>query len=209
MIKGLLTTLLVIILTLGATAQPSDKLHIGISTGIAGGWWVYTLGTGSGIDRTDFKPKITFQGEVLYKLKRFGLGVGLGYSLLLVNTMDAFEDTRAQRRKYFIADKHVQLLQYYLQMEYALFSGSKYTLSPQVRIGGFNINTTHPQKENFDNKMFIELSAVNELSLSQRLWLTIRPFYQSMLISVKEEILPGEQHRISSLGLSFGARYGI
>ena len=209
MIKGLWTTLLVIILTLGATAQPSDKLHIGVSTGIAGGWWVYTLGTGSGIDRTDFKPKITFEGEVLYKLKRFSLGVGLGYSLLLVNTMDAFEDTRAQRRKYFIADKHVQLLQYYLQMEYALFPGSKYAFSPQVRIGGFSIDTTHPQNENFHHKIFFELSAVNEINLSEKLWFTIRPFYQAMMISVKEEQLPGEKHRIFSLGLSFGVRYGI
>ncbi len=209
MIKGIWTSLLGIILTLGATAQHSDKLHIGVSTGIAGGWWIYTLGTGAGIDRTDYKPKITFEGEILYRLKRFGLGAGLGYSLLLVNTMDAFEDTRAQRRKYFIADNHVQFLLYHLQMEYALFSGLKYVLSPQVRIGGFSINTIHPQKENFDNKMFIELSAVNEISLSQRLWLTIRPYYQSMLMSVKEETLPGEQHRISSLGLSFGVRYGI
>lgn len=123
--------------------------------------------------------------------------------------MDAFEDTRAQRSKYRIADNHVQLLQYYLQMEYALFSVSKYTLSPQVRIGGFSIDTTHPQKENFDNKMLFELSAVNEISLSERLWFTIRPFYQAMMIPVKEELLPGEQHRIFSLGLSFGIRYGI
>lgn len=94
-------------------------------------------------------------------------------------------------------------------MEYALFSGLKYKLSPQVRIGGFSIDTTHPQKENFDNKMFFELSAVNEISLSERLWFTIRPFYQAMMISVKEELLPGEQHRIFSLGLSFGIRYGI
>ncbi len=209
MIKGLWSSLLGIILTLGVTAQHSDKLHIGVSTGIASGGWIYTLGTGAGIDRTDNEAKITFEGEIIYKIKRWGLGAGIGYSILLDNTMEAFEDTRAQRRKYFIADNHVQFLQYHLQMEYALFSGSKYTLSPQVRIGGFNIDTIHPQKENFDNKMFIELSAVNEISLSQRLWLTIRPYYQSMLMSVKEEILPGEQHRISSLGLSFGVRYGI
>lgn len=201
--------LLVIILSFGVKAQPPEKLQIGVSTGIAGSWWIYTLGTGAGIDRTDYKPKITFEGEVLFKFKRFGFGGGLGYSLLLVNTMDAFEDTRAQRKKYRIADNYVQLLQYHLLMEYALFSGPKYTLSPQVRIGGFNIDTTHPQKENFDNKLFIELGAVNEISLSERLWFTIRPFYQVMMISVNEEQLPGEQHRIFSLGLSIGVRYGI
>jgi len=209
MIRGLWTVLFIIILSFGVKAQPFEKLQIGVSTGIASGWWVYTLGTGAGIDRTDTQPKITLEGEVLFKLKRFGLGAGLGYSLLMTNTMDAFEDTRAQRSKYRIADNHVQLLQYYLQMEYALFSGLKYKLSPQVRIGGFSIDTTHPQKENFDNKMLFELSAVNEISLSERLWFTIRPFYQAMMIPVKEELLPGEQHRIFSLGLSFGIRYGI
>lgn len=209
MIKCLWSSLLAMVLTIGATAQHSNKLYIGVSTGIASGGWIYTLGTGAGIDRTDNEAKITFEGEIIYKVKRWGLGAGLGYSLLLDNTMEAFEDTRARRHKYFIAVNQVQFLQYHLQMEYALFSGLKYVLSPQVRIGGFSINTIHPQKENFDNKMFIELSAVNEISLSQRLWLTIRPYYQSMLMSVKEEILPGEQHRISSLGLSFGVRYGI
>jgi len=209
MIRGLWTLLLVIILSFGVKAQPFEKLQIGVSTGIASGWWVYTLGTGTGIDRTDTQPKITFEGEVLFKFKRFGFGGGLGYSLLVANSMDAFEDTRVQRSKYRIADNYVQLLQYHLLMEYALFSGPKYTLSPQVRIGGFNIDTTHPQKENFDNKLFIELGAVNEISLSERLWFTIRPFYQAMMISVKEELLLGEQHRIFSLGLSFGIRYGI
>ena len=121
--------------------------------------------------------------------------------------MEAFEDTRAQRLKYLIAENSVKFWQFSLLGEYDLYSGNRYTLSPQVKAGSFSIETIHPEKDNFDNKFFFELSALNRISLTGNLGLTFRPFYQVMMIQVKQETLPGEKHRIFSLGLALGLRY--
>ncbi len=201
------TLLLISALTAHHTAPAQSNVKLGLSAGIASGWWIYNLGTGSGIDRTDFEPKITFEGEAVYKPKRLGIGLGLGYSFLTDNVMEAFQDTRAQRRKYFIADNVVQFWQYYLQGEYDIYSDGKYALSPQFRIGGFSIETTHPQKDNFNNRSLMEFSVLNQIVVGKKLELVIRPYYQVLMISVKEELLPGENHRIYSLGLTTGLRY--
>lgn len=212
MIRSCFTLILTIILNTIANAQTSDKsgnMEVGFSAGLASGWWIYSLGNGAGIDRTDNVPKIGFDGEVLFKPRRIGIGAGLGYSFLGDNTMEAFEDTRAQRSKYFIADKVVQFWTYYLFAEYDIYTNNKYILSPQVRAGGFSINTTHPEKDNFNSQLFLEFSALNQFYLSEQLRFSIRPFYQVMMIPVKEKMLPGEKHRIFSLGLSLGLRYTI
>ncbi|GJM28156.1 MAG: hypothetical protein DHS20C17_07910 [Cyclobacteriaceae bacterium] len=212
MIKCTATLLLIILLNTVATAQPSGgsgNVELGLATGIASGWWIYTLGTGAGIDRTDNVPKISFEGVFVFKPHRFGIGAGLGYSFLTDNTMETFEDTRAQRQKYSIANKVVQFWTYYLLAEYDVYSDGRYSLSPQLKAGGFGIDTTHPQKANFKTQFLTELSALNKIDLSGGLSLTLRPFYQVMMISTKEDLLPGEKHRIFSLGLSFGVRYNI
>jgi len=194
-----------------AQAEPNTGLPIELefTSGIASGWWIYTLGTGAGIDRTDNVPKISFGTSVVYKPGRLGVGLGLGYSFLTDNTMEAFEDTRAQRRKYRIAENAVRFWEYYLVGEYDLFSNHKYRLTPQVRAGSFNINTTHPEKDNFGNRYLFELGVLNQIRLDKKLNFTVRPFYQVLKISIKQPSLSGEKHRIYSLGLSFGVRYRL
>lgn len=192
-----------------AVLAQSTKVYGELSSSVALGWWIYTLGTGQGIDRTDYETKLGFEGNIMVKVHRVGVGVGIGYSLLFDNFMEEFEDTRMQRRKYRIADNQVRFLTYHLLLEYALFTKTKYILSPQLKSGLFDIKTTHPQKENFNHKWFIELGVMNEINLSDKLWFTLRPFYQAMMISVKEELLPGEKHRVFSLGISLGVRYQL
>ena len=193
--------------TAGIAQKPT--IFIGGSAGVSSGWWLYTLGTGAGIDRTDNVPVLTFEAEGLVEFSRFGLGLGVGYGLLFDNVMEEFEDTPAQRRKYAIADKYLEAVQYNLLLEYSLFSNDKYILAPQVKFGGFDLKTTHPEKDNFGDQYFFELSALNQFRISQKCHFTLRPFYQSKVITVKEAKIPGEQHRIFSLGLSFGVRYQI
>ena len=204
---GISAVLLLIVSS--SQAQNDGNFEVGINTGIASGWWIYTLGTGAGIDRTDNQPKISVEAEVLFKPNKLGVALGLGYSWLLDNTMEAFEDTRAQRSKYLVAEKSVQFWQYYLQTEYDVYQSPSYTLTPQVRLGGFSIDTIHPEKDNFDAQFYFELGVLNQLALSDKFQLGLRAFYQSMKISVKEENLPGEEHRIFSLGVAAGIRYRI
>ena len=207
MIKGTLIICLVIS-SISVLAQ-SSKVYGELSSSAAMGWWIYTPGTGQGIDRTDYEPKISFEAAVLVKINRIGIGVGIGYSTLFDNFMEEFEDTRSQRSKYRIADNNVRFLTYHLLLEYALFSKTNYILSPQLKSGVFDIETIHPQKANFNQKWFVEFGVLNEINLSPKLWFTLRPFYQAMMISVKEELLPGEKHRVFSLGISLGVRYQL
>jgi hypothetical protein len=108
------TLLVTLILTHNLNAQTNENFSIQAVSGIASGWWIYTLGTGAGIDRTDNEPKVSFEAELIYDLKRLQVGAGAGYSFLSDNTMEEFEDTRAQRRRYSIADKSVNFWEYYL-----------------------------------------------------------------------------------------------
>ena len=201
-------TLLITLLTISVSnAQSNQKFDVRFSTGVASGWWIYTLGSGHGIDRTDNEPKISFELESVYHYKRLGVGLGIGYSYLTDNSMEAFEDTRAQRRKYLIAENSVKFWQFYLLGEYHLYSNERFTLSPQLKLGTFTIETIHPQKDNFGGKFYYELSAMNQFTLANNLGLTLKPFYQVMMIQVKQETMPGEKHRIFSLGLACGLRY--
>ena len=72
---ALLFTLLIVSNT---KAQNNPKFDVGLNSGIASGWWIYTLGTGAGIDRTDNEPKISFELEAVHKPKRLGIGVRSG-----------------------------------------------------------------------------------------------------------------------------------
>jgi len=196
-------------ISLDAYTQESKKFQADISSSIASGWWIYTLGTGAGIDRTDNEPKLTFEASLIYKPNRLGVGLSVGYSLLFDNFMEAFEDTRARRSKYRIAEKQVELLTYSGLMEYLIYSNEKFSLSPQVKIGGFNISTTHPEKDNFDQQWFWEFGIANEFSINSKWSFVLRPVYQMMAISVKQPLIPGEKHRIFSFGLAGGLRYGF
>lgn len=201
--------LLLINLSISGQSNTASEIQLGLSAGIASGWWIYTLGTGEGIDRTDNVPKISFEVVAIYKPNRLGFGGGLGYSFLTDNSMEAFEDTRAQRRKYAIADKSVRFYEYYIFTEYDVYSDSKFQLSPQLKLGSFGIDTIHPEKNNFKGKFLLELSTLCQFATSDRLIYTLRGFYQAMMISVDQPKFPGEKHRIFSLGLSFGLRYKL
>ena len=200
-------TLVLILLSQAAYAQKTSNFQVEITSSLASGWWIYTLGDGYGIDRTDNEAKLSFDAKVLYKPNRFGVGLGVGYSLLFDNSMEAFEDTRAMRSKYSIAEDYVKFLSYYGISEYAIFSGEKAIISPQLMVGGFDLETIHPEKDNFDNQWILEFAVNNEIVTSTRWSINLRPFYQVLGISVKQETLPGEKHRIYSFGLGAGIRY--
>ena len=158
---------------------------------MASGWWIYTLGDGFGIDRTDNELKMAFEARAMYKPNRLGLGIGIGYSLLFDNAMEAFEDTRAARSKYLIADDFVEFLTYSAFLEYTIHSGQKLMISPQLSAGGFAIETIHPGKDNFNTQWLLEFGVVNEILWASKWSLIIKPQYQVLGISVKQETPSG------------------
>ena len=121
--------------------------------------------------------------------------------------MEAFEDTRAVRSKYLIAEDFVEFLTYSAFWEYTIHSGQKLLISPQLSAGGFTLETIHPEKDNFNTQWMLEFGVVNEIIWSSKWSLTIKPLYQVLGISVKQETYPGEKHRIYSFGLGAGIRY--
>ena len=203
-----LLTLLLIFTVHSGFPQEAKNFQLEVYSSLASGWWIYTLGNGYGIDRTDFKPKMSFEAKALYKPNRLGFGLGIGYNLLFENSMDAFEDTRAVRSKYLIADDFVKFLTYSGFIEYTLHEGRKLLISPQLTGGGFALETIHPEKDNFNTQWLdLEFGVVNEIIWSSKWSLIVKPQYQVLGISVKQETHPGENHRIYSFGLGAGIRY--
>ena len=195
--------------------EKKEKLAVSFISGFKTGWWIYHKGlSGSnggddmGWDRTHYEPKISFEGGVTYRYKKIISTVFVGASFYIENEMLEHEDFFPDRKKYAISEGAVDFLEYGLEVGYDLISGPKFQLSPNVGLGFFEIETSHPQKENFGSRYFWHLGVQSKIRKGNITWI-LAPQYQEMTIRPKEEIHKNEKHKIHSFGLNFGLRYWI
>ena len=186
---------------------------IDISSGISSGWWLYNRGSTNpdilndqGWDRTSNSPFWHNSISLLYRFQQLSLGVTLQYDLFLEDKMRAFDDRDAVYARYPIAENAVPFRKYGLQLEFTLLQKRRYTLSPMLQFGSFQLETDHPQSENFSGELFWVIGLTNEISWRQ-LSFIIRPRFSSFHMNHKETVLRNEGHQIYNFGLALGIRW--
>lgn len=195
--------------------EKKEKLAISFISGFKTGWWIYhkglsnaTGGADQGWDRTHYEPKISLEGGLTYRYKRIVSTVFVSTSFYIENEMLEHEDFFPARKKYAISNGSVTFLEYGLAVGYDLINSRRFKLSPDLGLGFFEIETSHPQKDNFGNRYFWHLGIQSKIRKGDITWI-LAPQYQEMTIKPRAEIHKNEKHKIHSFGLNFGLRYWI
>lgn len=195
--------------------QANQNLIIEIFSGVETGWWVYNKGsTEEGIqnnlgwDRTRHRPFIPIELGIYYKINRIKIGVGVVHSWFFENAMLSSYDSYFFPNNYQISENSIKILQMNLQTEFDLVQKPNYSLSPLIKFGIFDIDTNHPQKDNFGTKTVFGFGITNQIKLSKAT-LLIRPIFHWFAIQPKVEKVFNEKHNIYSIGLNIGLRYSL
>ncbi len=193
--------------------RPIQGFAIDVGSGFSSGWWLYNRGSADpdilndqGWDRTSNSPFWHNSIGLLYRFRQVSLGVTLQYDLFLEDKMRAFDDRDAVYARYPIADNSVPFTKYGLQLEVVLLQKRRYTLSPMLQFGRFQLETDHPQANNFSDESFMVFGLTNEISW-QRFSLVFRPQLSTFRIAHKETVFRNEGHSIYNFGLSLGMRW--
>ena len=191
----------------------AQELSFEIATGASGGWWYYSQGavdnafdTGKGNAYSESTLMVPLETNIRYTLHRFDVGLGINYTLFVEDDMYGVGNQDATLNTIKISEGAVTFLKVHLLSSFALLQRERYTLSPQIKTGLFNIHTTHPEKDNFGTKTFWETGFMNEISFTK--WsLILYPHFNTMNIHTREPVHTGENHKIYSLGIMFGTRW--
>lgn len=198
-----------LLLPLGVAGQKphAKKVLVELGSGIDLGEWLYFKGSinpqnfnDQGQDYTHYTAHVSLEMSILYCLGKWRLGGGISQSYFFENEMRSYQD-----QEYLIAKNSVKFFKYYSYLEYNLINRNKFTMSPQIRYGGFQVETIHPEKDNFGKKTFWEIGLMHTLQI-QKLVFFMKPKYSSMKILPKDSIHDGERHKIYGVGLTAGVR---
>ena len=196
----------------GISQNSQPEFSLEIISGAEIGWWIYNKGsTEAGVknnlgwDKARVSPFIPIEINGIVIFKKWSIGAGFNYSMLLENEMDNHRDSRQFFAQYEIAERFVTLSSFQVLTEYRLFQSPKFSLNPGIKAGYFLINTTHPQKDNFGPKLFWEFGLTHEIIFS-RIRFLIRPNYTTMIIFPKNRLNENEIHHLYSFGVNVGMR---
>ena len=213
--KVLCLMVLVAILNPAFSQNKKEKLAFSFNSVFKTGWWIYHKGLSNGAvkndmgwDRTHYQPKISFEAGLTYRFKKIISTLFVSTSFYFEREMLEHEDFVPKRREYAISDGTVSFFEYGLQLSYDLINSGKFSLSPDLGIGLFEIETSHPQRDNFGTRYFWHFGIQNKIRKGNITWI-LAPQYQEMTIHPKEKVYQDEQHKIHGFGLNLGVRYWI
>ena len=208
--------LLLILLPFIVSSKGNNEAILDISAGAGSGWWVYNKGSTNGTqknhlgyDHTRTAGIASFEADLFYKRNRWKIGGGFEFSLLIEDEMRATEHRYFDQKEYPIAEKYVRFYKFNFLTSYDLFVGRRFTLSPQLKLGSFLIDTTHPASENFGFRMHWSFGLINQIALAKRTFLILQPFYSALTIWPKDDINKDEKHNIYSFGVLAGFRFQL
>lgn len=191
------------------------KFAIEVSSGTDLGWWIYDTGIPQQSNTNDWGRDYTHHSlalglglDLLCRFDKFTLGAGVQTSWLFEDDMIGAQDSEFEFDRVDIAEQAVNFTFYSLQASYTLIESKKYSFSPAFRYGIFQIDTVHPERDNFGAKTFLEIGFDNAVRLSN-IELIARPRYRVMKIKPETEKNPGEKHRIYNIGLQLGLRFWL
>lgn len=182
-----------------------------ISIGLASCWWAYQKGEDSlskevlAWDRTHNTVLFEIDFGLFYQFNRFKTGIVLNRGIFDAQIMRAAENSFVSRKLYLVSEKNIKFLKWAWQIEYDLMKSNKFSLSPNIRYGFFNIETIHPEKENFGEKYFWDLGLSAQYQF-KRIRISTR-IKRSVSTIVPIHGRPKELHKIYNIGYQFALKY--
>jgi hypothetical protein len=130
------------------------------------------------------------------------------YDLFYENIMLEFEDSQNVSRQFTISDGFLPIHRYALLLDFELIGPPGYSLSPRFIAGGFLLETSHPDKDNFAKKRFWEIRIQNIVHREN--WaMVFSPFYTRFLFDQKQQDAQNTRHFIHTLGLQIGWKWNV
>lgn len=208
-----LISLFLILSALASQGQEKRAIpDIEIYSGFDGGWWLYNLGTTNDIyyntegwGRSYASPSFNFGLSLIWEIKRFQIGAGFDRTWFLENEMVGAEHADRNYDLYKISDGVITYWSYYGMLAFRIAEARHFSLSPMVRIGGFQIESLHPEQGNLKNKWYLQAGA--NLNWDMKKWaLVFRPYFRSRHMKPKIG-LQNESHTIIGFGGELGWRW--
>ncbi|MEM9024869.1 MAG: hypothetical protein AAGB22_14065 [Bacteroidota bacterium] len=191
------------------------RFGIAVGTGIEVAWWVYDRGSNVegvantlGWDRTQQSPIFPVELNAHYRWKRLTFEVGGGFRAFLEDRMRRADDAVGNFSRYAISNGAVTFRYAHAGIGLALIQRQRFDWGPAIKVGTFNISSTHPEEGNFGSRYFWELGVDHTIRFGRFDW-TFRPNYQVWTIRPEERQNNNENHRIYSLGLDTRLRFWI
>lgn len=143
--------------------------------------------------------------NIIHKLGQWKVGTGFRLNTLEANMTRGVDPNLNRFIREQFATNRLQLYQWNVQSELDLVRNKAYTLSPNVQMGIFWMNTTHPDRATFKSRSFMRLGFANQFDIANRWQLVFTPHVSALMIDTSLDT----RHRIYLFGCSAGLRYGL
>lgn len=203
----LIKTLLIIVFC-NVCFKSYGQVNITFGSGTSVGWWVqkskFSQNNNVIADRSHFALAIPVNSSINYSFN--DVNIGLVGTILFTNDdrIVLSEDKSFNDRTTQISNGWFSLSSFGIKFNYLFFSDSKISVAPEIQLGVFDIQTTHPNRQNFTNKIYY--SAGVEITIkSQSHGLFITPNYTEYLMN--DNTMGYTKHNIYFVGIDFGYKY--
>jgi hypothetical protein len=143
--------------------------------------------------------------NIIHQLGLWKIGTGFRLNTLEANMTTGVNPNLNRVIRERFATNRLQLYQWNIQSELDLVRNKAYTLSPNVQLGVFWMNTTHPDRNTFKSRSFVRLGFANQFDIANRWQLVFTPHVSVLMIDTSLDT----RHRIYLFGCSAGIRYGV
>ncbi len=179
---------LVLILLSFATIQAQEKAgipDIEFYGGFDGGWWIYNVGSTDpnyynteGWERSYASPTFVLGMNLAWQIKKLRIGAGFDRAWFIEDEMIGADHSDGNRDLYDISDGNIPYWSVYGLIGFRLAESKHFSMTPNLRLGYFTIESLHPDQGNFTNKWYFQ--AAVDMAWEQTKWaLVFRPFYRS------------------------------
>lgn len=212
---GIILLLSIVLVTTGFSQNQSQKLAFSVSTAVQQGIWIYDKGTtdervanNQGYDFSHYRANLSFSTGLVYNFGKLKLGVSYTYRNFFEDNIKKDGDKPFHKQRYKISKGTVKYNQYGILVEYGVIDKKNFSLSPSFEFGTFNIQTIHPEKENFGRKTYFNVGVASVLHRNRHDWVFL-PLYTEMTILPKVKKAKNEKNRITSIGMQVSYRYWL
>lgn len=187
------------------------QTYIGIKTGGGGGWWLQQSNaanvSGSAWDRSHFNIHLGTEVSIEKQLgKKVRFGAFGFYSAVQDTEMVGSTDMTFSRVRIPIAEKWFSMLGGGVQMRYTLLQSGRFSLSGCGQLGFFHLNTSHEDKNGFEDKFTFSLGPNFSIQKGKFTW-NLQSVYSEYRFN--NTLQEKGKHKMYFLNFNLGLQYKL